>query len=493
MRNSNFKKILIFSLSAMTVFTACEKTLDINTSPNNPSLENSSPRLIFPSAVVSTTARVGGDYAILGGFMAQYWSNSPTSNQYIAVDQYNITQNNYNGSFNELFAGALNDYNYVIKRSAETGDWRFNLMGTVMKAYTYQVLVDLYGEVPYSEAFQGVKNLSPKYDDGYSVYTGLLAELDDALSKDLSASTNSVPGASDLVFKGDMDKWIRFANTLKLKMYLRMVYAHPVEAEAGIRDLYTEGAGFLTSDAAVTSFQDQPDKSNPFYEMNVRQLNVATNLRASNTFLSYLQDNADPRIAAYFTPQGTNPYLGMNQADYETNENAPYSVFKQSPTDPVHFISLAESHFLQAEALERFFSGSGAKAQYDAGVTAAFGQFGLASAAPAFISAGGRYEYPNGGTFEEKLEAIITQKWASFPGSHALEAFFEKNRTGYPSTSPVYSSDPAYIPGQLVWPKGNVTNNLYPKRLMFPASERSTNPNTPALKPLTEKVWWDKK
>ena len=497
MKNITIKKLLVFSLTALFSFTGCEKMLDINTDPNNPSIDNSSPSLVFPSAVVSTAGRIGGEYAILGGFMAQYWSNSPFANQYRNTDTYNFNQNNFNNSFDELYAGALNDYNYVIKRSAETGDWRFHLMGTVMKAYTYQVLADLYDQVPYTEAFKGVENLKPRFDDGFTVYTGLVQELDQALAKDLNAAGNSTPGANDLVFNGDMSQWIRFANTLKLKMYLRMVYAKPQEAEAGIRSLYADGGNFLTSSAGLFNFQDQPDKSNPLYEMNVRKLSgVKTNLRASNTFVSFLRANGDPRLEAYYYKEGreseVNPITGMHQADF--NDKTTFiSVFKQTATDPVHFISAAESHFLQAEALERFFNGTGAREQYDAGVEAAFQQFNLGARAAEFTALDGRYSYPMEADFEHKLEAIITQKWASFPGSHALEAFFEKNRTGYPKHSAVYSSDAAYIPGQLVWPMDNVTGNKYPKRLMFPASERSTNPNVPALKPITENVWWDKK
>jgi hypothetical protein len=169
------------------------------------------------------------------------------------------------------------------------------------------------------------------------------------------------------------------------------------------------------------------------------------------------------------------------------------SIAQLQPTDPVHFISKAESYFLQAEALERYYGGVGAKAAYDAGVTAAFAQEGLEASAANFIAPGGAYAYPSAGTFEQKLEAIIVQKWASFPGSHALEGFFEKNRTGYPRTSPVYSTDASYVPGQFVVSKSSFIGNTLPRRLIFPDSERKTNPNTPAIVPLTQKVWWDKK
>ena len=77
------------------------------------------------------------------------------------------------------------------------------------------------------------------------------------------------------------------------------------------------------------------------------------------------------------------------------------------------------------------------------------------------------------------------------PGSHSLEAWFERNRTGYPRISPVYSTDPAYIPGQLLYPANGITNGAFAKRLIWPDLERSKNSNTPPEEPLTKKVWWD--
>jgi len=137
---------------------------------------------------------------------------------------------------------------------------------------------------------------------------------------------------------------------------------------------------------------------------------------------------------------------------------------------------------------------------YDAGVTAAFAQFDFAPSlygaltlnATPYITVGGAYEYPSAGTLEQKIEAIITQKWISCVGSHALEAFFETNRTGYPKTSAVLGSDASYVPGQLTYSLEGGTSGLFPKRLVFPDIEINRNPNTPSKVVCTEKVWWAK-
>lgn len=495
------KKYIIITAITGLALTSCKKTLDVNTDPDNPGVDQATPALVLPSGIASAAGRIGGDLAILGGIWAQYYTQGTTASQYRDVDAFNITksygQTTTGVAWVELYSGALNDLQFVVTRSREQQNWNYLLMGTVMKAYTMQVLVDLYDKIPYTEAFQGATNLQPRFDDGYTVYKGLIAELDTALSKDFDASTNSVAGATDFIFPGaatswTIDPWIRFANTLKLKMYLRMSYAKPAEAEAGIEDMYTDGALFLDQDAQMDAFENAPDKANPFYSYNFLEIGTDANLKASFTFLSWLQLNGDPRIDNYYFPAtNSTAFVGINQGDYFNTDPVlnGASRARVNPTDPVEFISLAESHFLQAEALEKYFGGAGAKAHYDAGVTASFDRYGD-NAAP-FLAAAGKYAYPTAGTAEQKLEAIITQKYASFPGSHALEGFFERNRTGYPRISTVYSTNAAYVPGQLVYPKNGITNGAFAKRLIWPDLERSKNGNTPPEEPLTAKVWWD--
>lgn len=493
---TNYIRPLILSGLFFLTF-GCKKTLDINVDPNNPPIETASPEVLLPSAVMSTAGRVGGDMAILGGIWSQYWTQSFASNQYKTIDAYNLNRTDFNGAFDELFAGALADYQLAVTKAQAASDWRYNLMATIMKAYTYQVLVDIYDKVPYTEAFQGTANLQPKYDDGYFIYEALLTEINAALAKDFtSIPLTASQKKGDFLFGGDMDLWVQFANTLKLKMYLRMVNAKPAEAEAGIRALYANGANFLKVGAGIAKFDDTPNNSNPMYEYNIRRLNTTTNLRASFTFTSWLIENEDPRAIKYF---GSASPVGQNQGDFAATQleqptYANASVPSQNATDPVWFISDSESFFMQAEALERYFGGSGAEVAYDNGVLLSFVSLGVRPADYAdFVGPGKFYAYPATGNFETKLEAIITQKWASFPGSHALEAFFEQQRTGYPVTSAVYSTAGSYIPGQWVYAKNGVTGpGRFPKRLVWPASSRERNVNVPVEVPIYVKVWWGK-
>lgn len=499
------KHSFLIMLLAVFVAAGCKKTLDINTSPNVPGQEQASPKLVFPSAVMATAAQVGGEYAILGSLWGEYATQSAFANQYRTTEQYNLNGLDFERAYEGMYARALVNDQLIIDKAREQHDWNFFLMGTVMKAYTTQVLVDLYGDIPFFEALQGAGNLNPKFDDGYSIYKALLDSLDVALSKDFSASTNTAGGKADLVFPGEgssdiaadadwisgnnINKWKQFAYTLELKMYLRMVNAKPNEAQAGVQKLYNAGASFLTSDAAVTGFKSEPGQDNPMYEQNIQGLNTSTNLRASFTLASFLQSNGDPRISYYYG--NANP-VSMHQGDYLNTSSAYGSAatLVQRATDPVVFISAAESYFLQAEARARYFGGNGAKALYDEGVLASFASMGKNGSS--FIAPGGAYEYPSGGTLQQQIEAIIVQKWISFGyGVHYLEGYFERNRTGYPKTSPVYSTDPTYVPGQFVVSKNSVLQpGAFPKRIPIPNEERTGNSNTPPSVPLTTPVWW---
>jgi hypothetical protein len=313
------------------------------------------------------------------------------------------------------------------------------------------------------------------------------------LSNDFSLSTNTDLGAQDLVFNGDISQWKAFANTLKLKFYLRMINAHSDVAQAGITAMISAGVPFLTGDAAVTNFSDAPGLDNPFFEWNQRTLNTTTNLKASGTFVLWLKQYDDPRMESYFG-SATPDYI--NQGDYSGSDPSYLSsaAFVQSPTDPVEFISAAESYFLQAEADVRYGSGANAKALYDQGVLTAFSDLGLDGSS--FIGPGGAYEWGNeieDGTALTPIEQIIRQKWVSFAyGCHQIEGFFDKNRTGFPLTSQVYSTDPSYVPGQFVVGKNTVLDpGLLPKRFVYPYDETSRNSNAPqTVVPISTPVWW---
>lgn len=481
MKKNIIKVIAILTLSSF----GCSKITDINVSPNNPPLATATPQILFPSAVASSTARIGGELNIIGGIWSQYYTQSAAANQFRTIDAYNLTNSDFNGDYNELMAGALSDYQLAISQAKAQGLFNYVLMATVMKAYTYGVLVDLYDQVPYKEALLGQANTQPVFDKGHDVYVGLIAEIDAALAQNYNVDLGPTDAPTDFIFGGSMSKWAQFANTLKLKMYLRMVNAAPAEAQAGVTKLFTS-PNFLTSNAAITNFVNTANKDNPFYEYNIRSLNTTTNLRASKTLVGYLTANSDPRISVIF---GTATPTAMIQGDYNTSSSSNLAATSpvQKATDPVEFISAAESYFLQAEAVVRYGVAGNAQTLYQQGITASFTDMGLtaAQATTYYNQAGILYTGA-----ADKIAAIIMQKWVSFAyGTHTLEGFFDQQRTGIPTTTTATTG----TPGQWTYSVNGVTpNKAFPKRLIYPKSEKDRNKNTPAEVPIYTNVWWGK-
>ncbi len=484
------KKFILSFIVLSAVFTGCSTDLDINRDPDFLDPNSAPLSAQLPAGITGIAGSEGASYAIIGGFWSQYWTQSNTANQYKDIDNYSIGTSDYNYAWDGMY-DALGDIRNVKRRALAESNWNYYLIATCLEVQASQVLTDFYGAIPYSEASNS-EILEPAFDSGEQVYDRMIADLNDALSRDLSLSAGLKPGTDDLVFGEDpatqMENWTKFANTLKLKIYMRQTNSSRSGiADAGIAALLASGVQFLDTDAAIDVniagdpiFIDAINQSNPLYEYNNRRLNVATNLRMSTTLSSYLTANADPRKQQYYLAGNA-----LNQGDYNSTQSN-IAVVNLKPSTPVYFMSLEESLFLQAEAAERYSGGAGAKALYDAAVTANFAKYGLT---PGALLAGA-YAYPTAGTFAQKLEAIITQKWVSnFPGN-GFESFFEKNRTGFPVTSAVYQTDPGYVPGQLVYALNGSTNQLFPKRIVYPLSERNANPNSPNLIPLTTPVWW---
>ncbi len=470
--------------------------LDVNEDPNNPT--NVAPEFVLPAAQASVAGIVGGDFAIIGGLWSQHWTQSNASSQYRGIDSYDLQPSDYDIAWTELYAGGLNDFEDVKNKATASGNNNMVLQAVAVQSYGFQMLADWFDKIPLSEALQVESIKAPKYDDGPAVYAELLKRLDAALALDFN-NGKSTAVASDLVYGGlsaanQIDQWKRFVNTLKLKMYLRQTASpNSAQAIAAIKAMLDANTPLLEDHAAITKFVDEPNRSNPLYENNVRQLNTGTNLRLSRTLQTYLQANGDDaRLAAYFTP-GTTGQAGLEQGDFLSGVavNTP-SVAKMTPTDAFYFFSIDEVYFMLSESYLRIGNDAKAKEFYDKAVAAAYAKFNIAFDAKK-IAKGGAYEYPSAGNMEAKLKAIIFQKWVAM-FRQGYESFWDQARTGYPEKSPVASTAANYIPGQWTPAKKSVLDNKtdLPKRVPYTSASRDSNVNTPAAVPLSAKVWWMK-
>ncbi|MEQ9261670.1 MAG: SusD/RagB family nutrient-binding outer membrane lipoprotein [Owenweeksia sp.] len=480
-----FRTIAIASLFVWSA-TSCEKYLDVNDDPNK--TEFASLDVVLPAAQASTCIHVGGELYNLGGFWAQYHTQSPDAGQYEDMDAYNVSADFFDRTWQELYAGALRDYKYI-KDEADGTNNAYYLVATLMEAYTYQVLVDLYGQVPYSEALQGENsNLTPAYDDGPAIYISLLDNIDDAMGRYATDPSNGpVPTGNDLIFGGNMSRWVQFGNTLKLKMLLRAYQVPSVFDQAQALAL-ANGGNLLTTNAQMTTFEAAPNKSNPFYDVNYDRLG-GVNHAASQSMVSYFIDNDDIRLIAVYEPNDDSVFTTKPQGDF-ANRDIPFDDLAEpivTALKPITLFSAAESYFLQAEALERF-GGSG-QAAYEAGIQASFAMYGYSDTAGTYYGPGGAYEWNAAGTPEDRIKQIMTQKWAAMANSQNLEAFFEINRTGYPEFRTLANAQP----GDLVYSLASVlAPGQSPQRLLFADVSVSRNPNSPTQPNggLAAPIWW---
>jgi len=493
-------KFLASLLLVLFSFTACEEDItETNINPNY--LPDAGPKQLLPSGIMWSAAKIGGDLELIGGLWAQHYTQNNNASQYRQLERYNVTSADYNAIWTNLWAGALKDLTTIQQKASVSGDWQYYVAAEVMAAFDYHVLNDFYGAIPIQEGLDLETTENPVFVENKQANTIILGMLDDAIAKKDQAKALPAMGPEDYVFQGNIDNWIKFAKSLKLKILMRDLATN----QAAIATLITENDLLTTVDAKVAVFTDAENKSNPLFEQNNRKLNTSINLRASNTLLKYLLANNDPRIEVFYEPTSgsllpkpTAPrFSGLEQGNYllsgTTAPNTVTSGARLSATDPVFFMTAAEVSFLKAEFFVRSTTPNlaAAKTNYDDAVSKSFARGGL-SAAP-FIEAGGKYAFNASGTQEQMLEQIITQKWVGSTRTQAWDAFLDQNRTGFPKISAVPTTSASYVPGQYtvsvnsILPAGQL-----PRRLPYPKISRDYNTNTPAPEALTTKMWWHK-
>lgn len=502
-------KKIVAILSLVLLLSSCDKFLDINENPNYPT--DVSDELLLTSSIAAVTNVYAADWSQIGSFWSQHWAQNNTSSQYKIYESYSLSSNTnvIEDSYRAMYVDGLSDNEIFLKKVEANENWGGYLMGAVIKAYGFQYLVDLYGNVPYSEAFLGSEKLNPVIDKGDKVYEAIYNLLNTALSKDVSEFVPENYELNDIIFGGHIDDWAAFGQSLKLRILLRQFAANTsfatTEITGLLADMEAENIYLLDKDAAVTNFEDADSKSNPLYESDQRQLNTTNNLKACATLTSYLQANVDTRIAKLFRPVAGNFY-GLVPGSYDvpsTEFEAPTLIASPilTPTMPVYWMTYAESELLIAEAYLRLGNVELAKAHYENGVTASFDRMG----AEIGDLLTGAYAFPETG-FSAQLKAIIMQKWVdAADGGRGIESHIERVRTGYPEESAIsnqiqegYVLPNNYIPGTLIYSKKGTTGGILPRRFPYPDSELNFNSNAAEYKALSDadvilqKVWWNK-
>jgi len=498
----DMKKILLYFAAGAMLLSSCD--LDINENPNYPSSSSVTDDLIFPAAENAIADCLGDQMFNYAGFFAQYFDQNPTSNQYNDLAELNLDESSdlFRRCYTYLYAGALTDLQTILDRSTNTSDI---FACTVLRAQAFQLVVDNLSDAPYSEALQGSDNTTPKWDDGKTVYEGILAELDEAEA----ALDGSAMTVTDPMLGKSVSQWKGYANALRLRIYLRLIDGN-IDAST-----YTAKAKalvaaneFFTGDVVWDVYSNASGQYNPWYD-TYHSLGTRNHC-AAYSIISYMSVTSDPRISygyAKCAKDGT--YVGQlpgcktlmgewTGATYNDDNvsGVNYSVMVASP---IYLFTQSELQFLIAEVELRFNNNdAAAQTAYENAVAEDFSSKGVEGVST-FLS-GIRTGWDNMASTSEKLNLIYMQKWVALNFRDHMEAWSEIRRTDVPALSSasakqIYESPMNYNAGDMIEPGVNyiVAKGLC-KRVPYPSNARTLNPsNTPAAKLLSDPVFWDVK
>lgn len=423
---------LKYIIPALVLFTACKKTLDINTDPNNPAIVAESKLLPNVEHLLGNSLATGtGNFQGLSQVLANYTHQLTTRE---SANQYGVTGNDYalQMAWTTLYgyglntitntSSVLNNNDAIIKQATAKGNLKYAGIAKIIKAYTFSQLVDVFGDVPYSEFNQfngGVLNLNPKFDKGVDIYPALITLLDAGIAdiKNETASNLQVPGTDDVIYRGDVEKWIRAANTIKLKLFVQ---------QRRIKNVATEVNALLTENNLIKATADSfllpygpngsTDDRNPgfadYYASQRGQYISPWFYEVLKGYSPIVNTGiVDPRVPYYFfnqlTPTGAAPneteyrdggfvsiYFGSVGPNKDRTQQNGMTVIGMYPVGgkyddgkggavtaasgtgaaPYRFITYADRLYLEAELISAGVISGDAKAKLSAAMTESFKQ-----------------------------------------------------------------------------------------------------------------------
>lgn len=357
------KKLFIYSTVVLLGVSSCTK--DINSlNENTKAPEEVPPGMLFANAQ-KELFRYDASPNVNENTL-RLWSQHWTQTTYTDESNYELIERNINGRvFNSLYTNVLRDLNEArtfIEADALLSDADKATQGamiTLMEAYTYHVLVDLFNDVPYTEAIGLLEKLNPVYDDAESVYRDLISRIDGAVSALNGSGSSGDLGGSDLIYSGSEMSWAEFGNSLKLKLALRMADVAPGDAQGWAEAAISSGVLSSSSSNAVINFEGGVPNTNPLWEDLVQS--GRTDFVASQTLGDILNAQNDPRRAYYFRALDS---LG-NVVGNPHGAGGAYNNFSQpgdmleDPTMAHWIMSYDEVLFMKAEAAARGWNAGG--------------------------------------------------------------------------------------------------------------------------------------
>ncbi len=523
------KKYFKYIMLGMVVIasSSCKKFLDVNTNPN--SLTTATPALILPQAITgaaSISNSFSQTFSDFGGFQA----NAGGFGGFGAVVTYDFSNGTGAGLWTATYDNA-NDFQYVIDNTSADPAQAFSTgIARIMKSFAFERLVNQYNDVPYSDALKSTAALTPKYDKAEDVYKACIAELSKAIADITTAQANlatrAVAASADPLFAGDMNNWKKFANTIKLRMLIKMagVPAHAAYATAQFASL-DKTLGFLTTDALNQPGYVKTDRPTPIYSsLGFSSTGAVVNTSRIPTKWIYSFYTGGKltdiwRGAAIYRNFPNTPINQMGDestgvpaalaagSSWNTGTNATVSMIGvvKGPAQAQPVMIAAETYFLLAEAYARGYMVGDAAAAFNSGILQSFTYLyknasnvvetgknpaGDVALYLAENAASRLVNFSLATTTEQKVEAIITQKYIALNQINNDEAFNEFRRTTYPK---VVNGSP--LPLETFASIKSVSTHVdkLPTRLLYPQEELNLNgANVPTgINKFSSLIFWD--
>ncbi|CAM1361295.1 SusD/RagB family nutrient-binding outer membrane lipoprotein [Tenacibaculum xiamenense] len=471
-------KRFIYILIVLTSFGCTNDFQEINTNPNFP--VDVEPSLLFRKVIYNYGEAMSYEGFVAGNLLSQQL----TALDFNLFDRHALKSPQLGGNPWAIFYTNLRDNEIVLNKAQNESTFSvYEGPALIFKAYMTMALTDLFGNVPYSEAFSGdQQTVTPKYDSQESIYLNEGGVLDN-LEKGIVAIENysgSLPLEGDVLYNGNLSNWIKFANSLRIKALLRISSKQDVSSD--LQAIVSDGNYISTSNEnAIFQFTDGEPNNFRMARLRAGDFN---NFVLSETLEDVLANLNDPRIETLFRPFGnsTNEYNGLINgidASQTTISLGDYSlagtIFREETGKlKANYMTHWETKFLLAEAALKGFITNDAQELYNTAVIDAF-EYWNVSLPDDYLTGTAAYNMTNG------LEQIITQKWiANFINGY--EGWIEYRRTGFPNLKPVSAS---------------LNNGLIPVRMPYPAEEETLNSANYTIAAQTTdnnsinfNVWW---
>lgn len=470
-------------LSLFVLMAACEDGFDeINDNPNVPA--NAPASYVLPGAVVDLSYRI--DYQLNINYIG-LWVQQHASGAYPEEDQYSPRLNDINVFWNNMYDNGMKDLQHI----KEVGAPNEKAVATILSAYGFMMLTDIWGDIPYSKALQaeaGDDFLTPAYDAQSEIYAGILNDLEAAVNM-MDRADPIRFGDEDLIYRGDLDLWEKFANSLRLRAFMHLSEVDPAKSQAGVVEMLGKPLISSHEESAALRYLAATGNRNPIHS---RFSGRPNDFRASKSMIDRLIGSgdevnpADPRTEIYAqrnidgifvgVPNGVD---GLGDVGLDNSTSCRLGERFLAPDAPAYFMTYTEVAFLRAEAAIRGWISDDPQAAYEAAIRASMSQHGITddAAITAFLADPNVAYDPGRG-----MELVSTQKWIAMFGE-AIESWTNFRRTGFPDL-PIALNDQ--------------NNGVFPKRFPYPSVEQTTNGtnvNTATERQggaeLGDPLWWD--